>query len=276
MIKKVYAIFYEFSRQLKRDNIAAYASSTAFFFFLSIAPLLMIIFSIISYTPLTEQMLVDLLSNIIPGVFKGIAVSFVEQMYRSAGKVIPLAAIVALWSAGKGMMGLQMGLNVAHGVVETRNFIIIRLQASFYTLVTLSAILVTFVFSLFTKNLTAFVEKYAPHLLDLASFFRHYRFIFGWAILTIIFSLIYTVVPNKKIKLKYQIPGAVFAAIGWQLYSWLFSLYLTHFNAMSTYGSLSTIIIVQIWLYFSMYLLLIGANLNRYFKPVIKVFYRKK
>lgn len=275
-MKKLFIILNEFSRQLKRDNIAAYASGTAFFFFLSIVPILMIVFSIIKYTPLTEEMLVTLLNDIVPVPFKTIAVSFVEQMYRSSGSVIPIAVIIALWSAGKGMMGLQMGLNVAHGVVETRNIIVIRLQASFYTLITLVAILLTFVLSLFTQNFTTFVAKYAPELNEITGFLGNYRSLFGLVILTLLFSVIYKFVPNKKLRMRYQIPGALFAAVGWQIFSYLFSLYLKYFNPASIYGSLSTIIVVLFWLYFSMYLFLIGANLNRYFKPVIKVFIKTR
>ena len=275
-MKKLFIILNEFSRQLKRDNIAAYASGTAFFFFLSIVPILMIVFSIIKYTPLTEEMLVTLLNDIVPVPFKTIAVSFVEQMYRSSGSVIPIAVIIALWSAGKGMMGLQMGLNVAHGVVETRNIIAIRLQASFYTLITLVAILLTFVLSLFTQNFTTFVAKYAPELNEITGFLGNYRSLFGLVILTLLFSVIYKFVPNKKLRMRYQIPGALFAAVGWQIFSYLFSLYLKYFNPASIYGSLSTIIVVLFWLYFSMYLFLIGANLNRYFKPVIKVFIKTR
>lgn len=275
-MKKLFIILNEFSRQLKRDNIAAYASGTAFFFFLSIVPILMIVFSIIKYTPLTEEMLVTLLNDIVPVPFKTIAVSFVEQMYRSSSSVIPIAVIIALWSAGKGMMGLQMGLNVAHGVVETRNIIAIRLQASFYTLITLVAILLTFVLSLFTQNFTTFVAKYAPELNEITGFLGNYRSLFGLVILTLLFSVIYKFVPNKKLRMRYQIPGALFAAVGWQIFSYLFSLYLKYFNPASIYGSLSTIIVVLFWLYFSMYLFLIGANLNRYFKPVIKVFIKTR
>ena len=275
MIKKLFLIFYDFGQQLKRDNISAYASSTAFFFFLSIAPVLLVIGALITYTPLTEDMIVKAATDILPDSMDVVAVNFIDQMYNIAGSILPIAIIVALWSAGKGMMGLQMGLNVAHGVVETRNFIIIRLQASFYTLITLISILLTFLFSLLTKNVVSYVEKIAPRLMSILHFFHYYRFVFGCIILTILFTLIYTYVPNKKLKLIYQIPGAMLCSIGWQVYSWGFSVYLQYFGGLSTYGSLSTIIVIMFWLYFSMYLLLIGANLNRYFKPVIQVLYRK-
>lgn len=275
MLKKIFLIFYDFGMGLKRDNISAYASSTAFFFFLSIAPMLLVISAIITYTPVTEEMLTKMSESMLPEIVAPYAADFINQMYNLSHAVLPIAIIVALWSAGKGFMGLQMGLNVAHGVVETRNFFIIRLQASFYTLITLLAVLMTFVLSLLTRNVASFIGYHFPALINLAEFFHSYRFILGWAILTVLFTLIYTFIPNMKLKLMYQIPGAMVSAVGWQLYSWGFSLYLQYVGGLSTYGSLSVIIVVMFWLYFSMFLLLIGANLNKYFYPVIKVLFRR-
>ncbi len=276
MSRKLCSIFYDFGKQLQRDNISAYASSTAFFFFLSIAPMLLVVCSIVTYTPITEEMILELAVKFLPDSMHIFAVAFINQMYNMATAVLPVAVVIAIWSAGKGMVALQMGLNVAHGVIETRNFVIIRLQASFYTLVTLLAIISTFALSLFSKNMASFIGNIFPDSLKLMHFFSNYRFIFGWIILTILFTLIYTFIPNTKLKLAYQLPGAALIAIGWQIYSWAFSLYIKYFGGFGSYGSLSTIVVIMFWLYFSMYLLLIGANLNRYFKPIIKVFYRRK
>ena len=276
MIKKLYRIFYDFGKQLQRDNISAYASSTAFFFFLSIAPILLVACAIVTYTPITEEMLTVFATNILPDEMDYTAVRFIDQMYDMAHAILPFAIIVAIWSAGKGIMGLQMGLNRAHGVVETRNYILIRLQASFYTLITLVAILLSLLLSIFTKNMTNFITGIFPASEKIAHFFGHYRFIFGWVVLTFLFALIYTFIPNIKLKFKYQLPGAAICAIGWQLYSFGLSLYIQHFGGFSMYGSLSMLIVVLFWLYFSMTLLLLGANLNRYFKPVIKVLLGKK
>ena len=103
-----------------------------------------------------------------------------------------------------------------------------------------------------------------------------FRFVFVWLMLTVVFALTYTYVPNKKLKMKYQIPGAVFSAVGWNLFSYGFAVYVDSFNGMSIYGSLSTIVIMMFWLYCCIYILLIGANLNRYFRPVIQIFLREK
>ncbi len=274
-MKKLYLIFRDFSKQLVRDNISAYASSTAFFFFLSIVPILLVISTVITFTPLTKDVLTDALIGVIPESLDPQLIRFLDQMYAEASTILPIAIVVAIWSAGKGVMGLQMGLNVAHGVVEDRNFVIIRLQASFYTLVIMASLLLTFGLSMLGKILIRYVGNFAPHLLDSAHVFVRYRFILGWIVLTVLFTLIYTFIPNMKLKAMYQIPGAALCAVGWQILALGFSIYVDHFGGMSVYGSLSTIVIGMMWLYMSMYILLIGANLNRYFKPLIKVFYKK-
>ncbi len=274
-LKKIYLIFRDFSKQMIGDNISAYASSTAFFFFLSVVPILLIVSTVITFTPLDKDALLDTITTALPTALSGTAARFIEQVYDKATTILPIAIVVAIWSAGKGMMALQMGLNVAHGVREDRNFVIIRLQASFYMIITLAALLLTFSVSMIGKTLISYVSRFAPHLLDITHFFVRYRFIFGWAALTIIFTLIYTFIPNMKLKARYQIPGAALAAVGWQLLALGFSIYVDYFDGMSVYGSLSTIVISMMWLYMSMYILLIGANLNRYFKPLIRVFYKK-
>ena len=116
-----------------------------------------------------------------------------------------------------------------------------------------------------------------PHVRELLSLMMSFRFVFVWMFLTIIFTIVYTYVPNKKLKILHQLPGAVFTAIGWNLFSYLFSLYVNKSNGISIYGSFSTIIFLMIWLYFCIYILLIGANMNRYFNPIIRVLlpYRK-
>ena len=74
--------------------------------------------------------------------------------------------------------------------------------------------------------------------------------------------------PDKKLAFREQIPGAVFSAVGWSIFSWVFSYYVTYGNSYGIYGSLSIIIIVLLWMYFCMYIILIGAYLNQYFESV--------
>ncbi len=276
MNKKLFIIFRDFSKQLSRDNIGAFASSTAFFFFLSLVPILMIVCSVLPYTPLTENNLMSAVTRITPDSMDPLMVSIISQMYDRSLNVLPIAIIVTIWSAGKGMLALMRGLNVVNGVVEDRNYFTLRIAASFYTIITLVALLLSLLFSIFGKGLIHSIVQGIPQINNIIALMIHMRFLFVWAFLALVFTFIYTFIPNKKLKLRYQIPGAIFSSITWSVYSYGFSIYVDNFNGMSTYGSLSTIALILMWLYFCIYILLIGANMNRYFSPVIKVFMKKK
>ena len=91
--------------------------------------------------------------------------------------------------------------------------------------------------------------------------------LFSWGILTGAFMLLYAFIPNIKLKVRDQFPGALFSAVSWNLFSWGFSIYVGTFNGLSIYGSLSAIVVIMLWLYFCMYLLLIGAHINRFAAP---------
>ncbi len=63
--------------------------------------------------------------------------------------------------------------------------------------------------------------------------------------------------------MKVQLMGAAFSAVGWMIVSWIFSVYLNIFKGFSSmYGSLTTIVLIMLWLYFCMYILLLGGEVN--------------
>ena len=69
-------------------------------------------------------------------------------------------------------------------------------------------------------------------------------------------------VPNRKASFKSQLPGAILSAVSWYVFSFGLSIYVEYFNGFSTYGSLATIVLVMLWLYFCMYILLLGGEVN--------------
>ena len=273
-MKRVFGIFLDFTKQLTKDNISAYASSTAFFFFLSLMPTLIIVCSLLPFTSLTEGNLVTAMVEIMPDFLDALTVLMVEQMYQKSVRILPLAIVVMLWSSGKGMMALMVGLNVVNEVTETRSYFWLRIEAACYMVITVIAVLVSLTLSVLGDSVADAVFSVFPHMGNVFLFLIRFRFLVIWGILTLVFVITYTYVPNKKMKMRHQIPGAVFAAIGWSTFSFVFSIYVEHFHGMSIYGSLSTIIIMMFWLYFCLYILLIGANLNRYFRPVIRLLLR--
>lgn len=277
MIKRLYLTFYTFSKQLQRDNIAAYASSMAFFFLLSIIPILLIGCVILSYLPFTEDMIVAVVEEYTPGFLDSIIESLVAQVYNQYEGILPVAIVVMLWSAGKGMWGMMMGLNTANEVTEDRNMLFVRIRASFYSVIMLIMLILCFGMMIAGENFVEYIRTIAPKTAEYFSIIGNLRFLIVWGFLTLIFAFMYTFLPNKKLKMRYQIPGAAFSAIGWSVMSFGYSLYIDYYHGFNVYGSLSTLVLIMIWMYACMYILMIGANLNRYFGSfIIKGLSRRK
>lgn len=265
MIHKLYVLIRDFAIQMRKQNISAYAASIAFFFFLSVVPMLILICTILPYTPLTEENLVSAVTDMTPDMLDPLVRSLINDVYNRSAGILSIAAIATVWSAGKGVMALMQGLNVVNDVEDTRNYFVIRAIASLYTLVMLVVVVLSLFLMVFGDQLVTLALHRIPRLESLVSFAMNFRFILVWAILTILFASVYAYVPDKKLKFKEQLFGAVFSAVVWSVFSWGFSVYVTYGNTYGIYGSLSIIIIVLLWLYSCMYIVMIGAYLNRYF-----------
>lgn len=270
MILKIYFVLRDLSLHMKKQNISTFAASTAFFFFLSVVPMLIMICTIIPFTPLTEADLVAAVTDLTPDKVDPLVESLIADIYDKSAGVLSVAIIATIWSAAKGVMALMRGLNAINGVEEQRNYFVVRLIASFYTLVMLVVVILSLFIMVFGDQLVTLALHRMPRLQSIVSFAMNFRFLLVWAVLTLLFAAVYAYVPDKKLNFKEQIPGAIFSAVVWSVFSWGFSSYVTYGNSYGIYGSLSIIIIVLLWMYFCMYIIMIGAYLNRYFEPVNK------
>ena len=270
MVRRIFHVLVDFSAQMKKKDINTYAASIAFFFFLSVVPMLIMICTIIPYTPLTEENLVELVTDLLPDQVDPLAESLISEVYDKSAGILSIAIIATIWSAAKGVMALMRGLNVVNDVEEQRNYFLVRIIASFYTVVMLLVVILSLFVMVFGDQLVAVTLHRLPQLQTLVSFVMNFRFLFVWAVLSVLFAAVYAYGPDKKLVFKEQIPGAVFSAVVWSVFSWAFSYYLTYGNTYGIYGNLSIIIIVLLWMYFCMYIIMIGAYVNRYFESVNK------
>ena len=276
MRHKLYIILQDFQKQMNRKNIGSFAASTAFFLFLSLMPMLIMLCTIIPFTSLTEENLLQAVAELVPETLTPLLTNLIADVYDKSAGVLSIAAIATLWSAGKGMLALIRGLNEVNGVEENRNYFLLRTVASLYTLVLLIVVLMSLLINVFGNVLLDMISARVPQARVLFDFAMNFRFLAVWLLLSVLFTVIYTYVPNKKLKFGMQIPGAVFSAVVWSIFSWGFAIYVESGSGFNIYGSLSLIIIIMLWLYFCIYIILIGAQINRYFGPAYKVVYRNR
>ncbi len=79
----------------------------------------------------------------------------------------------------------------------------------------------------------------------------------------IMFYLTYRIIPNRKVSDKAALIGAFCASGMWEAAKFLFDVYIKHYgNFQKMYGSFATIVVVLIWIYYSSFILLIGAEIG--------------
>lgn len=262
-VKKAYLLVKRFNRKLRHDDISAYASSIAFFLFLSLIPLLFLICFMIPYTPFTQADLMIACMNLVPKQMNPWIIGLISQIYDRPRGVVPMTLLITIWSAGKGMLALMRALNRINDVLEERGYFRLRIISSFYTIVILLVLVVTFVLGVFGRNILNWLVDKTIGIMEIRSELISFVSFLVMIVISIIsFSGIYTYIPNKKLAFIKQIPGAVFVAAAWSIFTFGFSLYIEYFSGFTAYGTLGTIVLFLLWLYFCSYIMLMGAVIN--------------
>ena len=257
-------------------HTGAYAAQAAYFFVLSLIPIFLLLISMIQYTPVTQHDLMEAARRVFPDSVSSVICTIVIQIYTKSSYVIPVTVIVALWSAGRGVLSVTSGLNCIYENTETRNYFYLRLRASVYTVIFLLAIMLSLVLSVFGNSISMMVYAHVPFLSKVVDFIIRIRTFVTLLVLTVFWDLVYKFLPNRthtsKTTLRKQLPGAVFTACGWLLISFIFSIYLDIFTGfMDMYGSMTTIVLIMLWLYGCMYIILLGGKLN----ALLEKYYRR-
>ncbi len=264
-----------YAKRLGDYHISTYAASASFFIMTAILPLLMLILSIIGFTPLSTEDFINTLLLIVPWSLRPLVTYLAESLMTASATALSVSLVTTLWTASKSMLGLLDGLNAIADVNDTRNFIFKRIICMGYILVLILGLVVNLGLRVFGHHILELLEQTAPGLAQIFSSLMQLRGVTLFAVLALVFLLIYTFFPNKKMKVLRQIPGAMFTSLAWLLFSSLFSIYVNQAATSSLYGSLTTVILAMLWLYFCMYLVFIGAVLNNFWPDLLRWGFRK-
>jgi len=253
------------SRRCSQNQISVYAAQSSFFMILSALPLIMLLTAAVqSISPLSQGSLMSAILELVPASLKSYLVTLIDELYRNiSSTIISLSALTVLWAASKGIYALELGLNQIYQVDQKRHFLVRRLLAVGYTLAFIVIVLLCLILLVFGNRLQILLTHTFPLLGQITAFILNLRSFLSIAILTLFFSLLYKVLPNRPLSYKKQLPGAVFAALGWVLFSFFYSIYIDNFsNYAHIYGSMTALILLCLWIYVCMNIVLIGAQIN--------------
>lgn len=264
-MNKIILIGRDFFRQMKKKNLSAFSASTAFFLFLSVGPMLAFICTLVPYLPITREDLIAMLMLVLPDKVESVAQTILAEIFEKSAGVMSLAVFTMIWAAGKGTLAMTRGLNAIHDVEEERNYFLVRVIASFYTLVIVLSIAISLGLIVFSNGIIDTICLYLPQSEVALNLIAPFRYVIVWISITLLLACIYSFLPSVKLNVKKQLPGAIIAAGLWSIFSWGFSLYVDYYDMTAIYGSLSVLVLSLLWLYFGMYIILLGAYFNRYF-----------
>lgn len=251
---------------IRQMHVPLHAANAGYFIVLAVFPALLLVLNILRFTGLEVKSLVELFDGLLPSALMDAGEELVISTYEaSSGTLLGISALTALWSASRGIYGLLTGLNAIYGVAEDRGYIYTRSISVVYTFLFLIVLLLTLVLHVFGNTimgmLTMIDNDVIIFLIDLIDL----RFYLLLAVQSLIFTLMFMALPNRRNGFWESLPGGVFASLGWLVFSDIFSIYVENFNKYANiYGSIYAVALSMLWLYCCMSILFYGGALNRY------------
>jgi membrane protein len=248
------------------DDCLGLAAQLAYYFILALFPALLFLLALASFFPLIQ--LTDEVGNGLsrfapPEVIRLIT----EQMTRISnadnGGLLTLGVLGALWSSSSAMVSLIYALNTAYDITEGRSWWKVRLLAIGLTVLLAVDLLVS-------STLIVAGPVIAQRLAEsfgFASLVTMAWNVLQWPVAILLtmagVGIVYYYGPDKKQDKMAILPGAILATLLWLLISSGFRAYIQWSGGYdATYGTLGGFIVLLLWLYFSGFAILVGAELN--------------
>ena len=266
MIKKVFNFLGVFFKKTGDDGLAAYAAQTAFYVILSFFPIILLIVIIASKVSFINTDIINYILDVAPGEFREYIMYIVDDIVYSNSRSFTIITIaVTLWSAGKGIQALTNGLDKIYVVEKRKNFIFVRFLSVIYTLAFMLMMGALMFLHIFGADLAKKIINKWPSLFNATILVLSLKSVFTFVVVFIFMILIYYQLPNRKSKFVRELPGAAIAALLWMLITNGFSFYIKHLSSASyMYGSLTSVILIVMWLYICMQVVFYGAEINYY------------
>jgi len=242
------------------DDILGNSAQVAFYFSFAIFPLLLFLMSvlgvILSDKTQMQNKLFQMLSDIMPAsAFELVRDTLNEVTENASGSKITLGIATTLWAASAGVDNLRGTLNEVYNLKETRSWIRAKLTSLLLTLTIGLLILIAIALVVYGSQVMP-TDSYLVAEIG--------QWVAILCLLLLAFALLFNFGPNHAaFQWKWITPGSVLGVILWIVLSLGFRLYLQYFNSYSkTYGSLGAMIILELWLYLTALVILIGGAVN--------------
>lgn len=256
-----------FIKGLQKGYLTNRAAALSFNFFLALFPAILFFFSLIPYIPIEnfQDSLLDLLEEFIPRqIYTTVEGTLFDIVKRPRGNLLSIGFLMAMFFSTNTVTSLMEAFNQTYHSIETRSAFRQRLVA--IGLVFLLSILVVVAIALITFGPVVLNWLQTHNLLtDKLTLFMLTagKWIITLALLFFAFSVLFYFAPSRKLKFRFISAGSTITTLLFIAASIGFNYYINNFARYNTlYGSIGTLIIFMLWIYFNAIIILIGFELN--------------
>lgn len=262
----LYDVLVFFIKGLMKGSLSMRAAAFSYNFFLALFPAILFFFTIIPYIPIPDfqDSLLELMQSFIPQkAFAAVEGTLFDIIKQPHGGLLSMGFLLALYFSTNGIHSLIISFNQTYHAVEDRSWIMQRI-ISFLLVIILSVLLILAI-ALLTIGPLA-LDWLVQH--DLLRGSGYYFILAGkWlvtlALLFFAYSFLYYLAPAARSRFRFISAGSTLASLLTILLSFGFNYYVNSISKYNTlYGSIGTLIIVMIWIYFNAMIVLIGFELN--------------
>ncbi|MBO4816077.1 MAG: YihY/virulence factor BrkB family protein [Clostridia bacterium] len=253
-------------KNMSKDHISESAAQCAYYVILSFIPFLILLLTLIQYTHIDSEELLEILTNIIPSNMNGFVIGIVREVYSKSLGTISISIIFTLISAGKGLFALTKELHTIYNSSSQnkKSWIYLKIASVIETIIFIVLLVIGMVLLVFGKTIVSTAKEHLglfENYTIISSILYRSLFIL---IAFVIFLFMYKFMSRHKLRLKSQIKGAIFSSLLLNIVSFVFSRYLNIFKGFSsTYGSLTTLMLIMMWTYTCFYVIFLGAEINK-------------
>ncbi len=213
----------------------------------------MLVCSFLPASRIESHELREFMQLIVPQTVTAFMEDLIEMLYRSSVAVRSISAVTTIWTASKALASIMRGIENASSDTKKDHAIKLHLKAMLYSAIMMLAI---YLLMMGTVVLNVLISQ------DII--IMRFSKILGAVILMLILVLAYRYVPDKHLPFKKLLPGAGCASLAWMGFTYIYGWWLNISDNYGVYGSLGSVMITLLWMYFSMYIVLMGAHFNYY------------
>ncbi len=251
---------------IMQNHTMAMAAGLSYYFVLSLFPLLILLAAIVAYLPIPNlfDTVLGTMARVVPADSMGLVRKIVASIVTPRrGGLLTFGILGTLWSASGGFNSLIEALNVAYDIPETRPIWKTRLVAIELMFVVGALMVVGIGVMLVGPQFGGWLAGKVGLSDQFADLWNYLRWALSIAFTVLAVEIIYFLGPNVRQRFLSTITGAVIGVGSWIGASYGLSLYFQTFaNFNKTYGTLGAAVALLVWLYYSWFAILVGAEIN--------------